>query len=606
MSASITPEDALKWLTEAGFEPIEEFPGRVHDSWRKRCQVCNKENNTALSQIKLGIGCNNCHLVQRKAKYSESSIEIAKVAGFEPLEEITGSKAPIKMRCLTCGWVGGKSMQSIRDGRKCASCSSRIKLTPEAASKELEKFGFLPLDTYVNAASKWKAKCVACGSIEYPRLSTLRAGHGCLNCSGSKKLEELDAVKLLLEHGFEALEPYRGSTLSWKCKCLKCGYVSNKRLTQIRNGRAGCAKCNGVAKISESEAIEVLLSKGLSPIEPYTSRRHPWKVRCEKCNEVFENSLLNISNSAGCAFCSGNARITPEKARELFASRDFELIGEFVSRGQRTECKCNVCGTIVFPTLKTVMRDKYARGCTNCASIQTTKRQIISHEDAAQTMLDHGLEPLEEYPGNQKRWRCRCTTCNSVVFPSRNYVHTTGNNGCRTCSDLVIVTPQEAVLELQRHGFEALEEFPGNTKAKWKMKCLDCDYESISSLGQRRKGRSCLYCSRANRTYEQGTSIYVAYHEELQSLKIGVGGKRRYKQHKNNGWLIIKTWRFESIELPYKIESQVLQNLRTDMEIPIHLLAESMPQGGHTETLSVDFLSPDELIEMVNGIVKQT
>ena len=605
MSQKYTQDQAKEMLVDFGFAPLEPFPGKVHDPWKKICTNCKKENSTALAQIKSGIGCGFCHLERRTKKYAEDSKLKAIAAGYEPLENISGSRIKVKMRCVTCGWVGKVTMQSINAKRKCQTCAGRPKFDSDSAILEMQKAGFEPLAPYVNTSSRWKARCMTCGEIEFPRLTTIRKGHGCLNCSGSKKLDPNEAAKIMLDHGFEPLEPFINSNTPWKCKCLECGYISNKRLGPIRQGRAGCAKCNGTAKTTESDAIKILHTKSLTPLEPFKGRKEPWRVRCENCNEVFVNTFFNISSSNGCINCAGNRKITAEKARSLFESRDFEMIGAFESRTEGTKCRCRICGVIVYPELKTVMRKLESRGCTSCASIETKKRQTISHEEAARVMVEHGLEPLEEYPGNQKKWKCRCTTCGSVITPTRNYVLTSGNTGCRICSNLVIVSPEEAELELKDYGFEALEVFPGNTIAKWNMKCLVCGYESKSSLKQRRKGRSCLYCSRANRTYEQGTSIYVAYQERLQSLKVGVGGKRRFSQHKNFDWLILKTWRFDGIELPYKIESLILQKLRIDMEIPVHLLPESMPQGGHTETVSVDFITPADLIDLVDKAVAE-
>jgi len=42
----------------------------------------------------------------------------------------------------------------------------------------------------------------------------------------------------------------------------------------------------------------------------------------------------------------------------------------------------------------------------------------LDREAAASFMLEHGLEPLEQYPGAGKQWRCRCLACGDEVRPA--------------------------------------------------------------------------------------------------------------------------------------------------------------------------------------------
>ena len=59
----------------------------------------------------------------------------------------------------------------------------------------------------------------------------------------------------------------------------------------------------------------------------------------------------------------------------------------------------------------------------------------MQHETAASFMIEHGLEPLEQYPGAGKQWRCRCLACGDEVRPRYANIKQ-GWGGCRRCGRL--------------------------------------------------------------------------------------------------------------------------------------------------------------------------
>jgi DNA-directed RNA polymerase subunit RPC12/RpoP len=57
----------------------------------------------------------------------------------------------------------------------------------------------------------------------------------------------------------------------------------------------------------------------------------------------------------------------------------------------------------------------------------------LSKEVASKIMLDALLEPLEEYPADSKaHWKCRCMQCGAEVKTSLASVRVNGG-GCRAC-----------------------------------------------------------------------------------------------------------------------------------------------------------------------------
>ena len=50
-------------------------------------------------------------------------------------------------------------------------------------------------------------------------------------------------------------------------------------------------------------------------------------------------------------------------------------------------------------------------------------------------MIEHGLEPLEQYPGAGKQWRCRCLACGDEVRPRYANIKQ-GRGACERCRRL--------------------------------------------------------------------------------------------------------------------------------------------------------------------------
>jgi hypothetical protein len=70
-----------------------------------------------------------------------------------------------------------------------------------------------------------------------------------MKVAGEKnKLDEDQAVRIAVEAGFTPLEPYKNALSKWKMIHLLCGatvYPKLNTLTNIQEGRLGCAVCSG-------------------------------------------------------------------------------------------------------------------------------------------------------------------------------------------------------------------------------------------------------------------------------------------------------------------------------------------------------------------------
>ena len=57
-------------------------------------------------------------------------------------------------------------------------------------------------------------------------------------------------------------------------------------------------------------------------------------------------------------------------------------------------------------------------------------------------------------------------------------------------------------------------------------------------------------------------------------------------QHERQGWVLYKKAKFDTVKKASDIETSVLKWLRLQVGLPVFLLPEQMPKGGHTETVN--------------------
>ncbi len=112
-----------------------------------------------------------------------------------------------------------------------------------------------------------------------------------------------------------------------------------------------------------------------------------------------------------------------------------------------------------------------------------------------------GLEPLEEFPGYKRPWRCRCLAQGHEITPWFNDIRRGG--GCRICNwrgpgnD---VDPDFAVQEMRAAGLEPLVDYPGSDKP-WPSRCQRCGSEVAPRLLKvRTRKLGCSQCVNAERS----------------------------------------------------------------------------------------------------------
>jgi hypothetical protein len=560
----LSEEQAVASMRRASLEPLEPYPGSNRKPWRSRCSICNREVTPRLANIRSGQGgCKYCgsaaRAVQRRIREDEA-LACVEAVGLQPLESYLDTKTPWKCVCLKCGSVVHAVLNRIRSGRGgCATCGNvkraAAKRHPEVeAETYMIKAGLEPLEPYPGARNPWRSRCLKCGAECAPRLDNVRNGGqgGCQNCgriSGDRKrrLASEVAVVNMRAAGLEPLEPYTNDRTPWRARCEKCGREVKPKLVTIRRGQGGCNYCGGIAgakrrRIPDAVAVDTVRTEGLEPLEQYPGADKPWRCRCLNCGATVTPVLAVVRRGqGGCGPCAGRVRIDAAAAEAVVRTAGLEPLSPYPGGvDKKWRCQCRKCGTIAAPTFRRV---RSGGGCSPCAAIARGVKQRLSSDEAVSSMLAVGLEPLAPYVNANTPWLSRCLKCGSDVLPRLGTVRSVGS-GCESCAG---------------SGFDAASP----------------------------------------------AILYAITHSGLMAHKIGITGAGnkwdRLAHHRRRGWQEFNRLWFATGARARRVERAVLRRLETERGIPLsYLLAEHMPQGGHTETFCCEEITIAEVNQLID------
>lgn len=169
------------------------------------------------------------------------------------------------------------------------------------------------------------------------------------------------------------------------------------------------------------------------------------------------------------------------------------------------------CGRVAHTSHSNV---KQGHGCKSCEMAKAAERRRLGNAaEAVLTMQAAGLEPLEDYPGTVRKWRCVCLECGQEVTPTHDKVLQTGR-GCPTCSikqrGLEHRLDADAAAAVMRAaGLEPLVPYP-TTLSPWPCRCTTCGRTVDPSLSSVKRGARCRYCSGKDVIPEEAVEVMRA------------------------------------------------------------------------------------------------
>jgi len=438
-----------------------------------------------------------------------------------------------------------------------------------------------PLEAYPGNHKPWQCECLNCGRTVSPHYSSIKQGRkGCAYCAG-KKVDPSEAIKIMQLSRLQPLEDYPGSNKKWKSRCLECQEIVYPQYSNIRQGSGGCKKCAGLI-VDPVEAKRLYESLGLSTSEVYPGASQPWRGTCLTCNNKVAPRYSDLKNgkSNGCEYCGGS-KVNPIDALNFMSAKGFKTSISFPGAMTGWKGNCSKCKNEIFPRYSSV---KAGQGiCKYCAG------RALSKRDALILLTNAELEPLEEFTKAGNKIKCKCLVCKRTV-EARLFGLAQGEGGCAFCAGRK-VDAEEAVSRMLEYGFETLVIYPGS-HAPWKSRCVQCGKISTPAYGNvTLLGSGCIYCNRDNGAYDGSISglFYLITNPYLSSHKVGITSNERksdrLKVHKSSGWETFKILEFKDGSEALRVEREILDWLRIELNLGPYLSKEEMPQGGHSETI---------------------
>lgn len=486
MTKKIFEAEAIQIMRNGGLEPQVPYKS-ISTPWLSNCLVCGAVSSPSLKSIKnRGAHRKGCRHCAPNAPISkEQATALMLQANLEPLVPYVNSNSKWKSKCLECGTIVFPTYNSIQQGKGgCLKCVGRL-VNPKEAEELFIQFNLLPLVPYPGAGRPWKSIHTVCGREVYPTYSNIRVGHsGCKYCIGNI-VDEEKARKIFIASGLLPIEPYRNALVGWKSIHQQCGREVSPRYNTVQQGSSGCQFCAGNLPISEEIARKFFIENGLIPQEIFPGTGKSWKSIHEKCGKiVFPHYSTIARGGGGCKYCAG-LFVEPLDAVEFFRGKGLEPIDSYPGAGKPWKSIHQQCGKVVQPSYASIQQGQ--GGCGYCA------KNIVDPDIARSLFLERGLIPQEEFPGANKGWRSIHSQCGREVFPKYSYI-LDGSGGCKDCA-VNYVNPELALEVYRSADLEPLEPYPGAGRG-WRSIHTVCGREVTPHWGYVKKYLSgCKYCA---------------------------------------------------------------------------------------------------------------
>ena len=440
-----------------------------------------------------------------------------------------------------------------------------VRLTKEVAIERMRLFGFEPLEPFISTKTHWKSQHIVCGAIVSPKLGLVSSsGGGCWECRNNKiRIPEAEAIAVLSTKNLKPLEPYKGAQTKWKSECLICGSACQPKLADLKSGQGGCANCG------------------------YKSRVRPSYKRSKTRKPRYsEKEALELLHRIG------RKELEPYRGLSRLTWRS----------------TCNACGTEGSPTFAGLI----SRGnqCKTCGQNRTNSAKHLTQKEVARRYLTKGLKLLATYNhDNNEPLKSRCLTCKRIVEPTLGNIRKS-SLGCKYCAG-TYVDAEEAKNFMISKGFQPLAKYVG-TDTPWKCRHIICGTTCKPTYGTIKRGRGgCRNCADWGYSYDKKSYLYFIRHTEFGALKVGIANVSKLKKsdrlhhHEIHGWQLIKVWNFDNGATPMEIEAQFFTLIRKERGIPVFLKKGTMKRAGETETFAMSAIKESEVTRILTSLIRK-
>jgi hypothetical protein len=419
--------------------------------------------------------------------------KIMRLAGLKPLVPFETTSTPWLSKCMKCKHEVSPNLNNVQKTKTaCKYCSGNA-IHPDDAMRIMKKAKLKPIGKFPGGSVTWKAKCLVCGASVAPRVKRLKQGiGGCKECgikkAGlSRRINEKNAIKIMKSVGLIPIEPYTGSGKPWKARCTKCKKIVSPHLGLVKTRGSGCAYC-AETRVDPIDAEKLFKKAKLKPLTSYPGNKVPWKSIHIPCSREVSPTYLAIKRGQGpCKYCSRKA-VLPKDAEKFFLSKDLKPLEPYSGNSKNPWRSIHIpCGNEVSPTYNIIQQGE-SMGCHYCSD------QFVDPDEAFQFFLSKDLQPLVPYPGTANPWKSIHLICGSEIKPRYGHIKA-GRKGCPVCAGMVPITQEKAFAFFRSNDLEPQEEFKG-PHHPWKSVHTKCGRKVSPRWASVQQGNNgCAYCS---------------------------------------------------------------------------------------------------------------
>ena len=156
-----------------------------------------------------------------------------------------------------------------------------------------------------------------------------------------------------------------------------------------------------------------LINPQIEVIGEYKNSATKIKVKCNKCDYLWESTPSNLLQGYGCPNCAGMTRTTESFKKEIEnINPNIQVLGEYKNNKTKVRCECKICGNNWFAIPSSLLRGS---GCSSCARKRRTLSTLEFENRVKQKNED--IEIIGDYVNSYTEVCCRCKKCGNVWNP---------------------------------------------------------------------------------------------------------------------------------------------------------------------------------------------
>ena len=281
--------------------PLEPYPGNTEMDWRIACISCGSPRLRPLKKWK-SFGCRGC---SRRTPLSE----IESILSNGPLKVVGNYKNSLEVpvRCSVCEEEFDANVSSFkhRQNAPCRFCVGVV-LSPKEIRRRIEESNFDLVGVQPKKATEhFTARCKVCQKTSPKTISYISGENakGCIHCASNTPVSQSEALELFLSRNLKPLGPFPGANSGWLSLCLVCGEEPAPHYTSLAMFEdRKCEFCSGKA-VNPEAAARLMRKAKFEPLEPYPGSLKPWRSRCLVCEREPSPTFSTVKNGGRCGYC---------------------------------------------------------------------------------------------------------------------------------------------------------------------------------------------------------------------------------------------------------------------------------------------------------------